>query len=53
MPTSYYDIYYANGEHEQVYREEDMLACRHYRKVKKIVYRRYTDEGWKEKVIYE
>lgn len=52
MPTSYYDIYYADGGYEQVYREEDMLACKMSgRRIKSIKYRRYTDEGWKEKVI--
>lgn len=52
MPTVYYDIYYADGGYEQVYRHEDMLACKlGRRKVKSIKYRRYTENGWKEKVI--
>ena len=52
MATNYYDIYYADGGYEQVYRHEDMLACKlGKRKVKSIKHREYTVNGWKEKVI--
>ena len=52
MATNYYDIYYADGGYEQVYRQEDMLACKlGERKVKSIKYREYTVNGWKEKAI--
>ena len=52
MITSYYDVYYADGTYERVWRQEDMLACRFgSKKIKSIKYRRYTENGWKEKVI--
>lgn len=52
MATNYYDIYYADGDYERVWQEESMLACKlGKRKVKSIKHRRYTENGWKEKVI--
>ena len=53
MLTNYYDVYYINGDRERLWRqEESMLACKlGNKKIKSIKYRRYTENGWKEKVI--
>ena len=47
MPIHYYDITYADGGYEQVYRYEDLVACKQGgRKIKTIKEYKYTEKGW-------
>lgn len=52
MPIPYYTICYVDSTYERVWREEDMLACKlGKKKIKSIKYYKYTESGWKVRVI--
>ena len=52
MPTSYYDVYYINGDYERVFRFEDMIACKFGNKKTKVIKEyKLTEKGWKVRVI--
>ena len=52
MLTNYYDINYANGDCERVYRFEDMVACKlGSKEIKSLKEYKLTKEGWKVRTI--